>query len=115
MRCSSRPRRTRVSRMRWSSPASRSSWPIWRPSSHGGVPKTGPTDQERDVLRRFIDAWEQADTTLLIQLLRDDARMAMPPAPLWFDGRAAIAQLFELFPISWQGDFRMVATSANRQ
>jgi RNA polymerase sigma-70 factor (ECF subfamily) len=77
--------------------------------------KNGPTDQERDVLRRFMDAWEQADTKLLIQLLRDDARMAMPPAPLWFDGRASIAQLFELFPIDWQGDFRLVATSANRQ
>lgn len=41
--------------------------------------------------------------------------MAMPPAPLWFDGRASIAKLFELFPIDWQGEFRMVATSANRQ
>ena len=80
-----------------------------------GGAKIGPTDQERSVLRRFMDAWEQADVGLLTQLLRQDARMAMPPAPLWFDGRASIAQLFELFPISWQGDFRMVATSANRQ
>jgi RNA polymerase sigma-70 factor (ECF subfamily) len=75
----------------------------------------GATEQERAVLRRFMDAWEQADTDMLTQLLREDARMAMPPAPLWFDGRASIARLFELFPIGWQGDFRMVATSANRQ
>jgi RNA polymerase sigma-70 factor (ECF subfamily) len=74
-----------------------------------------PTQQEQAVLRRFMDAWEQADTNLLIQLLREDARMAMPPAPLWFDGRVSIAKLFELFPIDWQGDFRLVATSANRQ
>jgi RNA polymerase sigma-70 factor (ECF subfamily) len=88
---------------------------LTRSSSQDGTAKDRPTDQERDVLRRFMDAWERADTNLLIQLLRDDARMAMPPAPLWFDGRASIAQLFKLFPIDWQGDFRLVATSANRQ
>jgi RNA polymerase sigma-70 factor (ECF subfamily) len=49
-------------------------------------------------------------------LLREDARWAMPPAPLWFDGRAAIVRLYELFPIDWQGRaFRMVPTAANRQ
>jgi RNA polymerase sigma-70 factor (ECF subfamily) len=83
--------------------------------SQGGATGVGATEQERAVLRRFMDAWEQADTDMLTQLLRADARMAMPPAPLWFDGRASIARLFELFPIGWQGDFRMVATSANRQ
>jgi RNA polymerase sigma-70 factor (ECF subfamily) len=39
----------------------------------------------------------------------------MPPAALWFDGRAAIERLFELYPIGWQGDFRMVPSAANRQ
>jgi RNA polymerase sigma-70 factor (ECF subfamily) len=48
--------------------------------------------------------------------MRDDARWAMPPAPLWFDGRAAIARLLELFPPGWQGRaFRLVPTGANRQ
>ena len=88
---------------------------LQRSSSQAGGANRGPTEQEHAVLRRFMDAWEQADTNLLIQLLRDDARMAMPPAPLWFDDRASIAKLFELFPIDWQGDFRLVATSANRQ
>jgi RNA polymerase sigma-70 factor, ECF subfamily len=41
--------------------------------------------------------------------------MGMPPAPLWFDGREAIAKLFATFPIGWQGDIRMVTTAANRQ
>jgi RNA polymerase sigma-70 factor (ECF subfamily) len=49
-------------------------------------------------------------------LLREDARWAMPPAPLWFDGRAAIVRLYDLFPIDWQGrSFKMVPTDTNRQ
>ena len=45
---------------------------------------------------------------MLIDLLHEDARWAMPPAALWFDGRVAIMTLFQLYPIGWQGDFRMV-------
>jgi RNA polymerase sigma-70 factor (ECF subfamily) len=76
---------------------------------------TRPSDEESSVVQRFMEAWDTADTSLLIKLLRDDARLAMPPAPLWFDGRAAIARLFERFPISFQGEFRSVRTGANRQ
>jgi RNA polymerase sigma-70 factor, ECF subfamily len=78
-------------------------------------PATAPTAAERDLLRRFMDAWEQKDAHALTALLRDDARWAMPPAPLWFDGRRAIARLFELFPLERLGDIRMVAAAANRQ
>jgi len=68
------------------------------------------------LLRRFIEAWERDDAGALTALLREDARWAMPPARLWFDGRAAIARLLALFPIGWQGrDFRLVPTGANRQ
>jgi RNA polymerase sigma-70 factor (ECF subfamily) len=80
------------------------------------TPTATATDQERAALQTFMEAWEQADDGQLIALLREDARWAMPPAPLWFDGRAAIARMFELFPIGWQGrDFRVVPTAANRQ
>jgi RNA polymerase sigma-70 factor (ECF subfamily) len=75
-----------------------------------------PTDEERAVLQRFMAAWERADAAALTALLREDARWAMPPAPLWFDGRASIARLFELFPIaSLGGRIRMLQTGANRQ
>jgi RNA polymerase sigma-70 factor (ECF subfamily) len=75
-----------------------------------------PSDQERATLQTFMEAWERADAGRLTALLREDARWAMPPAPLWFDGRAAIAQMFTLFPIDWQGRvFHMLPTAANRQ
>ena len=76
----------------------------------------GPrTDDERALLTAFMDAWERADVAALTALLREDARWAMPPTPLWFDGRAAIARVFELFPIGSRGAFRMAPTGANRQ
>jgi RNA polymerase sigma-70 factor (ECF subfamily) len=62
-----------------------------------------------------MDAWEQSDAGLLTSLLRNDARWAMPPAALWFDGKAAIARLFELFPIGANGEFRTLPIAANRQ
>lgn len=87
-------------------PAGRQQWPSAPPRSM----------EEQTVLQAFMDAWERADATMLTDLLRKDARWAMPPAALWFDGRAAIATMFQLYPIDWQGrGFRMLPTAANRQ
>lgn len=49
----------------------------------------------RDVARRYLDAWERADTTALAGLLAADARMAMPPDPRTFEGPAAIVGYLE--------------------
>jgi RNA polymerase sigma-70 factor (ECF subfamily) len=85
-------------------------------SQTGPWPREAATAQERATLQTFMDAWERADTDQLTTLLCEEARWAMPPAPLWFDGRAAIARLFELFPIDWRGRaFRLLPTAANRQ
>jgi RNA polymerase sigma-70 factor (ECF subfamily) len=80
------------------------------------VTSTEADASERAALEAFMFAWENADPERMTALLRDDARWAMPPAPLWFDGRRAILRLLELFPIDWHGRrFRMLATGANRQ
>lgn len=75
-----------------------------------------PTAEERDLLQRFMDAFENADAAALTTILREDARLTMPPALMWFDGRAAVMSLYEqlLGPEAF-GDFRLVATAANRQ
>jgi RNA polymerase sigma-70 factor, ECF subfamily len=77
---------------------------------------TQPTEDERAVLRRFMEAFERQDAAAMTALLREDASQAMPPAPLWFDGREVLAALFRnLFGPGSPGTFRMVATAANRQ
>jgi RNA polymerase sigma-70 factor (ECF subfamily) len=79
------------------------------------APARTPTVEEHALLLRFMAAWERADADALVAMMREDVRWAMPPAPLWFDGRDAIAKLFDAFPIGWNGDLRVVATAANRQ
>jgi RNA polymerase sigma-70 factor, ECF subfamily len=50
----------------------------------------GPSDEERALLRRYVDAHERADVESLAELLREDALLTMPPHPTWYSGRAAI-------------------------
>ncbi len=47
-------------------------------------------DVERELLRRYVEAHERADLDGLAALLREDARLTMPPHPTWYDGRDAI-------------------------
>jgi RNA polymerase sigma-70 factor (ECF subfamily) len=80
------------------------------------APSMPVTEAQRAVLQKFMLAWEASDPTQLTNLLREDARWAMPPAPLWFDGRAAIANMLRLFPPNFADRrFKMVATAANGQ
>ena len=43
-----------------------------------------------ELLRRYVDAHERADADALAELLREDARLTMPPHPTWYAGRDAI-------------------------
>lgn len=57
--------------------------------------KTTPTparlnEQLTSLLTRYVEAWEAADSTALVSILRDDVALTMPPIPVWFSGRADI-------------------------
>jgi RNA polymerase sigma-70 factor (ECF subfamily) len=78
---------------------------------------SAPTDDERALVQRFVDATERADMTALATMLREDARQTMPPDPVCFDGRDAIIAMWSqamVGPEAW-GDWRAVVTRANRQ
>jgi RNA polymerase sigma-70 factor (ECF subfamily) len=67
------------------------------------------------VLSRYVQAWEAGDVGCLVELLRDDAILTMPPLPAWYRGRDAIRLFFErhLFAGAPQGRFRIALTRAN--
>ncbi|WP_436761743.1 sigma-70 family RNA polymerase sigma factor [Streptosporangium sp. V21-05] len=82
-------------------------------------PSAAPTARERELLRRFMDAHEQADTAALAELLSEDVRMTMPPRPFWFSGREAFeafaAHAFGPDSPLYRAEWRNVPTRANRQ
>ncbi len=78
--------------------------------------RSDSTASERKTLRRLITAWESADTTALVELLRDDAKLIMPPGTTWFAGRRDIAAFLAEHVFGEMGHgWRLRATAANRQ
>jgi RNA polymerase sigma-70 factor, ECF subfamily len=81
------------------------------PVSAGSLPA-----QEREVLRRFMAAWQRCDTEALAALLREDAVLRMPPLPVAYLGREAVARFFATVPAEGRLDrIRLVPCRANGQ
>ena len=74
-----------------------------------------PTEErQRELLRRYVAAFETADIEALTQTLAQEATFEMPPIPTWFVGREAVARFLALrLPAS--GQVRMVRADANGQ
>jgi RNA polymerase sigma-70 factor (ECF subfamily) len=70
---------------------------------------------DRDLVGRYAAAFENADLTALVAMLREDAVMEMPPQPGWFRGRDAIVHFLGAHVLTWSGRFRMIPTGANGQ
>jgi RNA polymerase sigma-70 factor, ECF subfamily len=81
------------------------------------APSTDPTEEERALVQRYVEATERADTDTLTTLMREDARFAMPPVPGTWVGREAIIEYWvaEGYGSEQLRDFRCVLTRANRQ
>ncbi|WP_248963052.1 sigma-70 family RNA polymerase sigma factor [Sphaerisporangium perillae] len=81
------------------------------------APSAEPTERERAVLRRYMDAVERADLAAVADLLAEDVRTTMPPYPMWFQGRdsvmAALAASWDPCSPGYVGRFHMVPTRAN--
>jgi RNA polymerase sigma-70 factor, ECF subfamily len=67
-----------------------------------------------ELAARFVEAWEAVDLPRLAALLREDALMTMPPAPLLFRGPRAIVDFFATVPLQGALDrSRVLTTRAN--
>ncbi|MFE0462682.1 RNA polymerase subunit sigma-70 [Kitasatospora sp. NPDC058965] len=85
--------------------------------------EAGPVQEElaepdertrRTLLDRYVDAFARADADALVDLLRADVAMEMPPTPTWFAGRPAVLGFLAghvLRPDRW----RFTPTGANGQ
>jgi RNA polymerase sigma-70 factor (ECF subfamily) len=76
-----------------------------------------PSEEERAVLQRFVEACEDADLDALGTLLREDVIFSMPPEPGWWQGRDTIIAAWTPAMVGPEalGEFRLVPVAANRQ
>jgi predicted transcriptional regulator len=70
---------------------------------------------DRALLDRYATAFQNADITAVMQLLRDDAVFEMPPEPAWFTGRELIGRFLQSQVLTEPGRFQMIPTAANDQ
>jgi RNA polymerase sigma-70 factor, ECF subfamily len=67
---------------------------------------------QRELLTRYVDAFERYDITSLVSLLHEDAVMTMPPFDFWLRGPAEMGKFF-VGPGGKCRGSRLVATEAN--
>jgi RNA polymerase sigma-70 factor (ECF subfamily) len=66
----------------------------------------------RELVRKYVAAWESRDIDAMVAMLVESATFAMPPYPHWFRGRDAV---IAFLTAAGKPDLRQVATRANGQ
>jgi RNA polymerase sigma-70 factor (ECF subfamily) len=74
-------------------------------------------DTTRQLLTRYLQAWESDDVEGLVALLKEDATLSMPPYAAWYQGHAAIRAILTACPLqpAKRRQWRLLPTVANGQ
>ena len=79
-------------------------------------PLSDPTEQQRALLQRYMDATNRSDIEAFVGLVHEDVLNTMPPEPEFIYGHAGMRQaLEEAFDTQRFGEWRCVETWVNRQ
>ena len=82
-------------------------------SGLGGAPEPRPLDaDDRDLLDRYLDAFERYDIDAFVRLLHEDATQHMPPFEMWLRGASDIGA-WMLGPGAGCRGSRVMAVDAN--
>ena len=83
------------------------------PPADDQPPPAPDSPAEQALVARLVRAYESGDVDALVALLTDDVRLSMPPIPLEYQGRDAVARFFEaVLPCR---AYHLVPTRANGQ
>ncbi|NUT44048.1 MAG: sigma-70 family RNA polymerase sigma factor [Thermoactinospora sp.] len=75
-----------------------------------------PTDpRARELLARYMEAFEKADAAILQEILRDDVALEATAVGSWFDGMATCVPFLATHVLGPPGRWRLVPTAANGQ
>jgi RNA polymerase sigma-70 factor (ECF subfamily) len=72
-------------------------------------------DGLREVVDRYVDAWQRGDVDGVVAMLTEDAAFAMPPLQTWFRGHDDIAIFLAGWPLSGDWRWRPLRVRANGQ
>ncbi len=70
---------------------------------------------EQELLRRLVQAFEDSDVAGIVDLMAEDARLRMPPAPLEYQGRELAGRFFATVAFRQGRRYRLVPARANCQ
>jgi RNA polymerase sigma-70 factor (ECF subfamily) len=84
--------------------------------SHGTEPPSAPESaSEKQLIERLTRTYEDGDVDGIIALFTEDAWLTMPPWPLQYQGRDAIARFLAMIAFRDGRTYRLVPTRANGQ
>jgi RNA polymerase sigma-70 factor, ECF subfamily len=69
----------------------------------------------RELVDRYVDAWDRGDVETVVEMLADDASFAMPPLGTWFRGSDALRIFLAGWPMSGQWRWKPLQVRANGQ
>jgi RNA polymerase sigma-70 factor (ECF subfamily) len=69
----------------------------------------------RQVVQRYVTAWESNDVDAVVAMLAEDAKLAMPPLPAWYRGREQVASFLRIGPLAGATRWRLIPVRANAQ
>jgi RNA polymerase sigma-70 factor (ECF subfamily) len=72
-------------------------------------------DEVREIVDRYVDAWERDDVKAFTALISEDACFAMPPLATWYRTRDGIAGWAERFSMNGMWRWKAIVTRANGQ
>jgi RNA polymerase sigma-70 factor (ECF subfamily) len=72
-------------------------------------------DGLRELVGRYVDAWERCDVDAFAALLVADATFAMPPLATWYGPREAVVDWARATALNGAWRWRVVSTQANGQ
>jgi RNA polymerase sigma-70 factor (ECF subfamily) len=72
-------------------------------------------DALRQVVQRYVAAWERNDVDAVVAMLAEDAKLAMPPLPGWYRGREQVGVFLGTGPLAETMRWRLIPVRANGQ
>jgi RNA polymerase sigma-70 factor, ECF subfamily len=69
----------------------------------------------REIVDRYVDAFERADVDAVVSMLAADGAFTMPPLPTWYRGREAVAAFLSGHVLASDKHWRLVPARANGQ